>query len=307
VSILVTGVNGMIGYPMALKFAKLGMQVIGLDIEIPSELEKMGIQLIKGDITQADLINDVIASNRVNSILHAGGISGPMLYRDDPYKVFDVNSNGTLNIAEAARRNDVKRIVFLSSFVAYGEQKDRSIVAESRMQYGSNSYAASKISAENILRSYREIHKLETVSLRLGAVYGPRRTTDCLVHRLIKNSINDEVLELGFGKDWSRPYVYVDDVLNAIQLAFEAPFCNLKRDAYNISGGICPTILDIANIVADLTHSGSVNLQCGRTPNDYLIGPLDLKAARRDLGFKPLYTMKEGIEIYYEWLQENAF
>ena len=56
-SILVTGVNGMLGYPMALKFAKLGKRVVGLDIEIPSELEKMGIQLIKGDITQADLIN----------------------------------------------------------------------------------------------------------------------------------------------------------------------------------------------------------------------------------------------------------
>ena len=75
-----------------------------------------------------------------------------MLHKDDPYKVFDVNSNGTLNIAEAARRNDVKRIIFLSSFFAYGEQKDRSVVDESRMQYGSNSYAASKISAENILR-----------------------------------------------------------------------------------------------------------------------------------------------------------
>ena len=147
-----------------------------------------------------------------------------MLHKDDPYKVFDVNSNGTLNIAEAARRNDVKRIIFLSSFFAYGEQKDRSVVDESRMQYGSNSYAASKISAENILRSYRKTHKLETVSLKLGAVYGPRRTTDCLVHRLIKNSINHEALELGFGKDWSRPYVHVDDVLNAIQLAFEAPF-----------------------------------------------------------------------------------
>ena len=47
VSILVTGVNGMIGYPMALKFARLGRQVIGLDIEIPSELEDVGIQLIK--------------------------------------------------------------------------------------------------------------------------------------------------------------------------------------------------------------------------------------------------------------------
>ena len=230
-----------------------------------------------------------------------------MLHKDDPYKVFDVNSNGTLNIAEAARRNDVKRIVFLSSFVAYGEQKDRSVVDESRMQYGSNSYAASKISAENILRSYRETHKLEAVSLRLGAVYGPRRTTDCLVHRLIKNSINHEALELDFGKDWSRPYVYVDDVLNAIQLAFEAPFRNLKQDAYNISGGIWPTISDIANIVANVTHSGSVNLQCGRTPNDYLIGPLDLEAARRDLGYKPRCTMERGIEIYYEWLQENAF
>ena len=122
-----------------------------------------------------------------------------------------------------------------------------------------------------------------------------------------QNSINHEALELDFGKDWSRPYVYVDDVVNAIQLALEAPFRNVKQDAYNISSGIWPTISDIANIVADVTHAGSITLQCGRMPNDYLIGPLDLEAARRDRGFKPQCIMEKGIEIYYEWLQENAF
>ena len=125
----------------------------------------MGIQLIKGDITQADLINDVIASYRVTSILHAGGISGPILYKDDPCKGFDVNSNGTLNIAEAARRNDVKRIVFLAPFVAYGEQKDQNIVDENRMQCGSDSYAASKISAETYYEAIaKSINSKQSVS-----------------------------------------------------------------------------------------------------------------------------------------------
>ena len=307
VSILVTGVNGMIGYPMALKFARLGRQVIGLDIEIPSELEDFGIQLIKADITQAELINDIIASKGINSILHAGGISGPMLHKDDPYKVFNVNSKGTLNIAEAARKHGIQRIVFLSTFVAYGEQDDISVVDESRIQRGSNPYAASKISAENILRSYREYYKLETVSLRLGAVYGPRRTTDCLIRSLLRNSMNPKIVELNFGKNWSRPYVYIEDIINAIRLAFEAPFSKINQNAYNISGGIWPTISEIADIVADITQTKNISLRHGRTPNDYRIGPLNIEAAHRDLNFKPIYSMKSGIESYYTWLKDNEF
>jgi len=297
----------MIGYAMAVKFATLGKRVIGIDIKMPSDLKKDGVQTIKADITQADLINDIISSYGVTSILHAGGISGPMLHKNDPYKVFRINSYGTLNIVEAARRHGIERLVFLSTFVAYGEQTDTSVIDESRMQRGSNAYAASKISAENILRSYREIHKLETISLRLGAVYGPRRKTDCLIRNLIKGAIKNEVSHLNFGKDWSRPYVYIEDVLNAIQLSFEAPFSNLKQDAYNISGGIWPTISEITDIIAYVTQTKKITLQSGRTPHDYLIGPLSLKAAQRDLNFKPLYSMKRGIESYYKWLQNNEF
>ena len=297
----------MIGHAMALKFATLGKRVIGLDIETPSDLKRDGVQTIKADITQADLVNDIVSSYGVTSILHAGGISGPMLHKNDPYKVFLINSFGTLNIVEAARRYGIERLVFLSTFVAYGEQKDTSFIDESRMQRGSNAYAASKISAENILRSYREIHKLETISLRLGAVYGPRRKTDCLIRNLIKRSINKEVSDLNFGKDWSRPYVYIEDIINAIQLSFEAPFSNLKQEAYNISGGIWPTISEIADIIANVTQTKKITLQSGRTPDDYLIGPLSLEAAARDLNFKPVYSMKRGIERYYNWLQENEF
>lgn len=297
----------MIGYATALKFATLGRRVIGLDIKTPCDLEKNGVPTIKADITQADLVNDIISSCGVTSILHAGGISGPMLHKDDPYKVFLINSYGTLNIVEAARWHGIERLVFLSTFVAYGEQTDTSVIDESRTQRGSNAYAASKISAENILRSYREIHKLETISLRLGAVYGPRRKTDCLIRNLIKRSINKEVSDLNFGKDWSRPYVYIEDILTAIQLSFEAPFSSLKQDAYNIAGGIWPTISEIADIIANVTQTKKITLQSGRTPDDYLIGPLSIEAAQRDLNFKPEYSMKRGIKSYYNWLQDNEF
>ena len=102
----------MIGHAMALKFATLGKRVIGLDIETPSDLKRDGVQTIKADITQADLLNDIISSYGVTSILHAGGISGPMLHKNDPYKVFLINSFGTLNIVEAARRYGIERLVF---------------------------------------------------------------------------------------------------------------------------------------------------------------------------------------------------
>ena len=92
----------MIGHAMALKFATLGKRVIGLVIKIPIDLKKDRVQTIKADLTQADLVNDIISSYGVTSILHAGGISGPMLHKNDPYKVLLINSYGTLNIVEAA-------------------------------------------------------------------------------------------------------------------------------------------------------------------------------------------------------------
>ena len=306
-AILITGVNGMIGYPLALELSKEGRQIVGVDIKIPNDAKQQNVEFLEADITRVDLVNDIIASRNIDCIIHAGGISGPMLHKHDPYKVFDINTAGTLNVIEAARKHGTKRLVFLSTFVAYGEQKDISLVDEARKQTGDNFYAASKIASENILRSYRANCELETISLRLGAVYGPRRTTDCLLHKMIRHSINRVVLDLPYGKDWARPYVFIDDVVEAVRLAVDAPNSMLNCDSYNISGGIWPTIDEIRGIIADVSGFRSITLQNGRTPNDYLIGPLSIEAASRDLRYVPSYDLKRGIKVYYGWLQKHQF
>ena len=144
-AILITGVNGMIGYPLALELSKEGRQIVGVDIKIPNDAKQQSVEFLEADITRVDLVNDIIASRNVDCIVHAGGISGPMLHKHDPYKVFDINTAGTMNVIEAARKHGTKRLVFLSTFVAYGEQKDISLVDEARKQTGDNFYAASKI------------------------------------------------------------------------------------------------------------------------------------------------------------------
>ena len=306
-STLITGVNGMIGFAVASQLALKTQSVIGLDISLPTGLKDDGVELIEANLLNFSLLDDIFSSSKIDTVVHSGGISGPMLYPDDPRKIFDINIAGTLNIAELARKHSVKRLIFLSSFVTYGNQKGISQVKENTRQRGTNPYAASKIAGETIIRSYSNEHSIEAISLRLGAVYGPRRTTDCMVRSFLHHAISQEPLKLSFGKNWSRPYVFLDDIVSAICLSLETPSSSLTQDAYNIAGGIWPSLSELANMVAQITGFQEIFLKDGRTPHDYLIGPLSLEAAARDLKYIPSYSIESGISNYYEWLKNNDF
>lgn len=302
---LITGVNGLIGHAVAERLARANSAVVGMDRVLPtnSELVNLGVTLIEGDLRDAHRMYAVMRDHGVTRILHAGGISGPMLVRDNPHHLFEINVTGTMHVAEAARVLGIKRLIFLSSYVTYGEQPDDSPVGEQRALAADNPYACSKIAGEAILRSYHEHHGLEAVSLRLGAVYGPRRTTTCLVRLILQNALNRVETRLDFGSDWARPFVYLDDIVEAISRALDAPFARVREHAYNVAGGVWPTITELAAVAGQVVPDVQVSLQSGRSPLDYRIGPLDLTAIARDLDFTPQVALADGIRRYLDWLK----
>jgi len=159
-----------------------------------------------------------------------------------------------------------------------------------------------QLAAEALVNSYREMYNLETINLRLGAVFGPRRRTDCLIRTLIENAIDQKTTRLPYGKTWARPYVYINDVVNAILCSFETPIERIKNNAYNIAGGVWPTLSEISDIISEIAGFEKASLEEGRTPNDYLIGPLNLSAAKNDLNYTPSCSLEDGISDYYQWL-----
>ena len=118
--VLVTGALGFLGYPALLAAAGEGWDVTGLDLLQPPQ-PIPGAHFVRGDITNVHQIYRVLRERAIDTIIHTGGISGPMLERDDPFLVCSANVIGTINLLEAARVNGVRRFVFLSSAHAYGD------------------------------------------------------------------------------------------------------------------------------------------------------------------------------------------
>lgn len=301
---LITGVNGLIGHAVASRLCAAGESIVGMDRVIPVD-PALDCPVVKAELSDAHRLRAAMDEYGVTHILHAGGISGPMLSRDDPAGLFAINVTGTQHVLEAARVAGAKRLVFLSSFVAYGEQQDDETVSEDRALTATDPYACSKIASEAIVRAYRAHHGLEGISLRLGSVYGPRRTTTCFIRLMLENALAGKETRLDFGSGWRRPYVHNDDVVEAICQALDAPFESMREHAYNVSGPQWLTLDEVGEVVAEVARGARVSLAPGRNPLDCRVGRLDLTAIERDLGFLPAVHLADGITRYYAWLKER--
>jgi UDP-glucuronate 4-epimerase len=233
----------------------------------------------------------------VRAVVHAGAISGPMVAAGDPHQVMAVNVGGALNIAEAALRAGVERLVALSSAGVYGAQATLDPVREDAPLNATDVYGASKIAAETVLRAYRHDQGLPAIALRPSSVYGPGRTTACFIRDMIDHARRREPLALARAGVCRRQFVHVDDVVAAILSALRAP--RLDDFAFNVGGG---TWLSEQEVVAAATPV-LPGLQIAWTDGvarclDGDMGPLDTTRARVALGFSSSISLATGIAPY---------
>jgi nucleoside-diphosphate-sugar epimerase len=299
-SILVTGAGGMIGNALLRRLHAEGRRVVGLDCALPPDgAPDWPIEV--GDLGDPHRLHAVLRRHNVARLVHCAGISGPMLLRDNPFQLLETNVHGTMHVFEAARIHALRRIVFMSSIAAYGAQPTDRPVAETTPLLAADAYGASKVCGEAILRAYAERHGVDGVALRVSAVYGPRRTTDCLIREIIQNGLAGKPTILPYGAGWRRQYINIEDVASALTLALDRE--GLPQPAYNITGGINPTLEEVAAVVAAHVPGARAELGGERHPFDRPVGLLDIAAARRDLGYAPQVSLADGVAAYAVWLK----
>jgi UDP-glucuronate 4-epimerase len=293
-SVLVTGGNGFVGRAVCRMLHARGVPVVATDVAFDGDLDGAPWERIRCELTNEAQVDGLFRTREIGRIVHSGAISGPMLSHGDPLKMHRVNAVGTLYLLESARTHGAGRFVLLSSIAAYGDHPTQACVAESAPLLAADPYGTSKVAAERFALSYRTSFDSPVVALRVASVYGPGRRTPCLVRALI-DSARDGAQCVGISRSplSLRQLIHVDDCVQGVLLALDARVS--PQFAYNIASGTAIPEAELAEAVS--ARFTGTRYHTFDTPRyfDGRIGPLDIGAAARDLGFVPRISLDQGL------------
>ena len=298
--ILVTGAVGLVGNAVRVLLEESGREVLPID-RVTATRE--GRRIIQCDVTDVHRLHEIVHGRSLGGVIHCGALSGPMLARDNPSLMVGVNIVGTANVLELARVHSASRFVFCSSTSAYGVTTDP-LVREDVLLRPTTLYGASKATGEQLVAAYRIQYGLDGVSLRLSWVFGPRRTTDCIVRDMITDALARKATTIPFGQNFYRQFIYVDDAARALVSALDQP--GLPGDTYTITGDSYLTIAEIAEVVRSVLPDANITIGDGDDPVDDRQCRFDTSAAKRDLGYSPKYSFAVGVRAYVDWLRHRA-
>ncbi len=268
--------------------AKYPHRAIGLD-PLPSPTTQ-----ILDDLSDREKLKGLLARAEVTHIIHAGGVSGPMVMADDPIGVIGINVVGSLNLLRAAVETGVKTFIYCSSVSALGNFYEDEPVSEDYPLRPTSAYGASKAAMDIVLRGLWGNVPIDLCSLRFTVIYGPGRRTVFTVEKIIDAALAGNVVRIEPMTDW--PYVYIDD---AAQAAVSACFSEGRKQlSYFIAHPEKVTPDDIATAAA--AAGKPVRLEVDHSKLVAARGPVDTDAAARDFGFRAKVGHREGVRRLIE-------
>ncbi len=293
---LITGAAGFLGAPLANRLIREGHRVIGLDDLSTGDPERLSqeVHLVRGDVNDRPKLWSLL--QEVDCVYHLAArviVPESMLY---PREYNQVNVGGTVTLMEAMRDVGVRRVVFISSGTIYGNQKIQPL-RETCRPHPHSPYAVSKLSAEFYIRTIGDLWGIETVCLRVFNAYGPGQrmppTNAPVIPYCIRQALDHGTIVVhGDGKQ-TRDYVYIDDVVDAMETASSKP--NINRMIINVGSGRETTVNDIIKRVVELTQTNP-EIVTNKTHDS---GPsrmcADLGLAKKALGFSPKVNLTEGL------------
>ncbi len=296
--VLVTGAAGLVGRKLARRLADRQRAFIALDRT--ASVTEDGIEIVGCDLGDVHRMY-ALTREGIDSVVHCGAFSGPMVARDTPHAMVQVNIVGTANMLELARVHEARRFVYCSSTSAYGVVRSAAPVTEDCLLQPASLYGASKVASEYITTSYAQQYGLSAASVRLSWVYGPGRTTDCVVRTMIEDALAARPTRMAFGSDFPRQFIHVDDAVDGLLQALDAE--SLPRTTYNVTGNTRVTLGELAQLVRRVFPTADIVLQQGPDPVDEFQEQFSIEAARRDLGYEPRVSLEQGIRSYAEWIE----
>ncbi len=296
--VVVTGGAGFIGSHLAEALAKEGNEVVVFDnLSVGKQnlefLRECGAQFIKGDIR--DLSAVAKAFENADGVFHLAAMNRAMRSIKDPLEANEVNVTGTLNVLEACRKSDVKRMVFASSSSVYGGG-DKSN-SEDQKLHPLHPYGVGKLAGEEYCLVYNSLYSIKTTVLRYVSVYGPRQRADipyaAVIPKFINAIVSGAPLEVfGSGKQ-KRQFTFVKDTVEGTLAAWKSP--KAAGEIFNIASPKESSVLEIALALEKITGRKVPIKHLDPIAGDPLVNKINVSKAKEILGFTPSYSLEKGL------------
>ena len=317
-SILVTGVNGLVGAHVARILAAEGHRVVGHDLNRAGELAfypevQRAITFVWGDVTQLSHLVEVVEKHEVKDVIHLASLRNEVLFKACPTELMRVNLSGVQNLLELARLGKIGRIVFASTAAVYGQVQDpEAPIGEDAPQNPIGIYANSKVMCENLFRAYRNVYGVDSIILRLSRVWGRLANLDTLefgnplssfVSKVLRGVPIDDPSGAEFGGDFS----YAPDVAMGFYRAYATP--RPAEWIYNIGPGKFYRLSQVGEILQQFVPGARISIGAGMQPyvtQSPIRGPLDIGRAERHLGYKVQYDLKDALEHFIETVKSRG-
>lgn len=253
------------------------------------------VELLVGDILDEKLA--LAAVQGADVIVHFAANTGVGPSVENPRMDCLTNVIGTFNYLEAARQNGVKRFVFASSGAPIGECEPP--IHEEKVPHPVSPYGASKLAGEGYCSAYSRSYGVETIALRFGNVYGPGSGhKNSVVAKFIRQALAGETLEIYGDGSQTRDFIYINDLIRAVQMAATIP--NIGGEAFQIATSRETSVGELASrLIRALEDAGITGLRLINAETrrgDVKRNFSDTTKARTRLGWQPAVALDAGLQ-----------
>jgi len=313
----ITGSAGFIGHNVVRILEQQGVECFGidnrtnygfvpqdeLDYLIRERFKKIRSIPLVADIRNTDDIRSRIGIFNCDTVVHLASFPRQKVVGQNPVVASEVMSTGLINLLEAARLNRVKRFVYISSSMVYGDFE--SDVTEDAVCNPIGQYGIMKYMGEKLVEDYARQYGFEYVIIRPSAVYGELDVEDRVVSKFMLGAMRGDTLKVK-GANEVLDFTYVQDAaLGIVQATLSK---NSANKIYNItrSSERQYTLKDAAELAIQIAGRGTLEIQ-DRDLAFPKRGRLNIDRAVKDFDYSPSVNVEEGFVKYYNWFQSSYY
>ncbi|MFB7907182.1 NAD-dependent epimerase/dehydratase family protein [Kitasatospora sp. NPDC056076] len=306
--IAVTGGCGFIGSHVVDHLIAAGHEVLAVDTT--DKYLNPDAEHARLDILDLPALTSALAGSEV--VYHLAAMADVEQVSADPVRAVRTNIDGTEAVLEAARRSGLSRTVLASTVWVYGaaltddqldggeQELDEHVPIE--LEHSGHLYVATKLAAEMLVHSYRELYGQHFTILRYGIPYGPRMRDELVVARFVQAALEGRPITIAGDGRQSRNFVYVEDLADAHVRALSPA---AEDQTFALEGSTAVSVRDIADTVDRLLGPVTIEHIDGRKA-DYTGRRISSAQAKRLLGWSPRTQFADGVHRYADWYRAGA-